>query len=168
MFDVFNIFVISVDEPEWRCNHIVCNKITCIITPSYNTRHFWQQNRYICNIYHFVQCFVQNVEHGNVLILQYIFYFIKKNVQHGKVLILQYIFILYQSNYLGLLTDGAPPLPPPTTKICRTYPTTMKLGTVIPYLNQIQKMYESSDTLLEFYWQHFFTGTEISKLFYIK
>ena len=34
---------------------------------------------------------------------------------------------------------------PPLHKICHTYPTVMKLGTVIPYLRKIQKMYESRD-----------------------
>ena len=31
-----------------------------------------------------------------------------------------------------------------------THPTWMKLGTVIPYLKKIQKIYESRDTPLEF------------------
>ena len=31
-------------------------------------------------------------------------------------------------------------------KICHTYPTTMKLGTIIPYPKKIQKRYESRDT----------------------
>ena len=35
---------------------------------------------------------------------------------------------------------------PPFPKICRTHPTVMKLGTVIPYLKKIQKIYESRDT----------------------
>ena len=39
---------------------------------------------------------------------------------------------------------------PPLPKICHTYPTTMKLGTVIPYLKEIQKIYESRVTPLEF------------------
>ena len=34
----------------------------------------------------------------------------------------------------------------PLPKICRTYPTMVKLGTVIPDLKKIQKVYESSDT----------------------
>ena len=41
---------------------------------------------------------------------------------------------------------GGVPLP----KICHTYPTVMKLGTVIPYLKKIQKIYESRDTPSEF------------------
>ena len=57
---------------------------------------------------------------------------------------------------MGLLTDrGAFSAPLP--KICHTYPTTMKLDTVIPYLRKIQKIYKSRDTSLEFCWhQHFF------------
>ena len=38
----------------------------------------------------------------------------------------------------------------PPSKICHTYPTMMKLGTVIPYLKKIQKIYESRDTPPEF------------------
>ena len=35
-------------------------------------------------------------------------------------------------------------------KICHTYPTMMKLSTVIPYLKEIDKKYESRDTPREF------------------
>ena len=38
----------------------------------------------------------------------------------------------------------------PLPKICHTYPTMMKLDTVIPYPKKIQKIYESRDTPLEF------------------
>ena len=49
----------------------------------------------------------------------------------------------------------------PIPKTCHTYPTMMKLGTVIPYLKKIQKIYESRDTLSDFCWhQHFFTGNQ--------
>ena len=49
----------------------------------------------------------------------------------------------------------------PLSNICHTYPAVMKLGTVIPYLKKIQKIYESRDTPLEFCWhQHFFTGNQ--------
>ena len=41
---------------------------------------------------------------------------------------------------------------PPLSKICHTYPTLMKLGTVIPYLKKIQKIHKSCDTPLEFCW----------------
>ena len=57
--------------------------------------------------------------------------------------------------FSGLLTDGGGPIP----KICQTYPTMMKLGTVMLYPKKIQIIYESRDTPLEFCWdQHFFTG----------
>ena len=46
----------------------------------------------------------------------------------------------------------------PLPKFSHTYPTIMKLGTVIPYLKKIQKIYESHVTPLEFCpHQHFFT-----------
>ena len=49
----------------------------------------------------------------------------------------------------------------PLPKICHRYPTMMKLGTVIPYLKKIQKIYESRDTPPEFCWQqHFFIGNQ--------
>ena len=42
-----------------------------------------------------------------------------------------------------------------------TYPTIMKLGTVMPYLRKIQRMYKSHDTFLDSYrHQHFFTGNQ--------
>ena len=34
----------------------------------------------------------------------------------------------------------------PLPNICHTYPETIKLGTVIPYLKKIQKIYESCGT----------------------
>ena len=42
------------------------------------------------------------------------------------------------------------PKRPPLPKICHTYPTLVKLGTVMPYLRKIQNIYESRDTPLEF------------------
>ena len=50
----------------------------------------------------------------------------------------------------GLLTDGEGAKRFLLPKICHKYPTIMKLGTVIPYLKQIQKIYESHDTSPEF------------------
>ena len=38
----------------------------------------------------------------------------------------------------------------PFPKICHTYPTMMKLGTVLPYLKKIQKIFESRDTPTDF------------------
>ena len=47
---------------------------------------------------------------------------------------------------------GAKSLPPPLPKICcHAYLTMMKLGTVIIYLKEIRKIYESRDTPFEFY-----------------
>ena len=44
------------------------------------------------------------------------------------------------------------------SNICHTYPTMMKLGTVIPCIKKIQNICKSSDTALEFCWHdHFFT-----------
>ena len=37
----------------------------------------------------------------------------------------------------------------PLPKICHTYPTMIKLGTVISYLKKIQKISESPDTSFE-------------------
>ena len=46
----------------------------------------------------------------------------------------------------------------PIPKICHTYPAMMKVGTVIPYLKKIQKIFQSRDTSPEFCWhQYFFT-----------
>ena len=43
-------------------------------------------------------------------------------------------------------------------KICLTYPSNMKLGTVLPYLKKIHRRCQSRDTPLEFYWHwHFVT-----------
>ena len=56
MLDVFKIFVIYVDESSREFKHYNINVLTrYVITPSYNTSHLWQYNRYIsCFIYHFV------------------------------------------------------------------------------------------------------------------
>ena len=39
---------------------------------------------------------------------------------------------------------------PHLSKICHTYPTLMKLGTVIPHLKKLQKIQKSRDTPFEF------------------
>ena len=50
---------------------------------------------------------------------------------------------------------------PPLPKICHTHSTVMKLGTVIPYLKKIEKIYESRDAPLDFcLHQHFFTENQ--------
>ena len=48
----------------------------------------------------------------------------------------------------GVEEGGAKKAPPP--KICHTYPRAAKLGTVIPCPKKSQKIFESSDTPLEF------------------
>ena len=40
----------------------------------------------------------------------------------------------------------------PRPKICHTYPTMMKLSTVIPYLTKIQNKYKSRDTPIKICW----------------
>ena len=76
---------------------------------------------------------------------------------------LQYAFlVLFRIGLFGAAHGWGEQKGPPIPNICHTYPTKMKLGTVIPYLKKIQKIYESRDTLLEFCWhQHF--SLEISK-----
>ena len=61
---------------------------------------------------------------------------------------------------VGLGTGGGQKGPLP--KICHTYLTTMmKLGTVIPYLKNIQKTYKSYDVPLQVCGhQHFFIGNQ--------
>ena len=49
-----------------------------------------------------------------------------------------------------LRTGGSQKAPLPLPKICYRYHTMMKLGTVIPYLKKIKKIYESCDPALEF------------------
>ena len=63
-------------------------------------------------------------------------------------------FYDYKSNYIGINRAKGSPLP----NICHTYTTMMKLGTVIPYLKKIQKIYQVHDTPPQFHrQQHFFT-----------
>ena len=38
----------------------------------------------------------------------------------------------------------------PLSKICHIHPTMIKIDAVTPYLNKIQKIHKSLDTLLEF------------------
>ena len=71
--------------------------------------------------------------------------------------------------FLGLLMDGGVGQkgPPTLTKICHTYPTMMKLGTVIPYLKNIQKICELVTHRLSSVDISIFSP-EISKFCYIK
>ena len=49
---------------------------------------------------------------------------------------------------------------PPLHKMCHTYPTKMKLGTVIPYLKKAQKIYGSADINI--------FSSKVSKFCYIR
>ena len=61
-----------------------------------------------------------------------------------------------------MLTDGKLlKMPPPPPKTSHTYPTKMKLGTIIPDLKKTQKLYESGDTPLKLCrHQNFFIGNQ--------
>ena len=78
-----------------------------------------------------------------------------QNVNVEKMVVFAKTFDYYHHKFnFGALKS---PLP----KIWLTYPTMMTLGTVIPYLKKIQKIYKSRDTPLEFCWyQHFFTENQ--------
>ena len=69
--------------------------------------------------------------------------------------------------FLGLLTDRGRAKRPPLPKICHTYRTMMKLGTVISCLKKIQSTHQSRDTPFEFSWNQDFLP-EIYKLCYTK
>ena len=68
------------------------------------------------------------------------------------------ILTLFRMGFFGAAHGWGGGKKAPLPKICLTYPTMMKLSTVIRYPKKIQKMYESRDTPLEFCWhQHFVT-----------
>ena len=48
------------------------------------------------------------------------------------------------------MDGGGKNAPPPLPKICHRYPTMMKLGTVVPYLKKILKIYELRDIPTDF------------------
>ena len=56
------------------------------------------------------------------------------------------ILTLFRMGIFGAVHGWGRAKKAPLPKICHTYPTMMKLGTVIPYPNFIQKIYESRDT----------------------
>ena len=74
---------------------------------------------------------------------------IKKSVLH--IIFTHHSFLtLFRMSFFGAAQGAAKNAPLPLPKICHTYPTMMKLGTNVPYLKKIQKIYESRDTPLEF------------------
>ena len=79
----------------------------------------------------------------------------EKNSSSGSIIGIFDLFYIFKSPwpysgwvFLGLLMDRGPKRSL-LLKICHTYPTMMKLGTVIPYLKKIQKTHKSHDTPLE-------------------
>ena len=67
-----------------------------------------------------------------------------------------YILTLFKMDLCGA-ADGSGGKKATLSKTCRTYPTTMKLRTVIPYLKKTQKIYELRDKLRD---KLFFTGNQ--------
>ena len=71
--------------------------------------------------------------------------------------LLDFIFNPIQDGFFQGCSRGAKRLP--LHKICHIYPAMMKVSNVITYLKRFQKIYESRDTLLDFWW-HFFTENQ--------
>ena len=69
---------------------------------------------------------------------------IAPNRKHGHEL------TLFRMGIFGAAHKWRRPKKPPPSLKSVTYPTMVKRGTVIPYLEKIQKIYESRDTPSEF------------------
>ena len=68
---------------------------------------------------------------------------------------------IQDGHFRGCLRIGGEAKRAPVPLICHIYPTMLKLDTVIPYLKKIQKIYQSLDTPLDFWWhQHFFVRNQ--------
>ena len=72
-------------------------------------------------------------------------------------IIILIIFLLVRSfnliqdrHFRGCSRMGGGDKKAPLPKICHRYPAMTKLGTVIPYLKKIQKIFESRDTPPDF------------------
>ena len=82
--------------------------------------------------------FTEEILDGKLYLMCSVLLYLKKC---KKTLPSRYLFNPIQNgSFRGCLTDGLFALSLP--KICLTYPTMMKLGTVIPYLKKIQKLYK--------------------------
>ena len=111
-------------------------------------------------IKHLILQKIQNMTNAKVDLLQWFIYVLIK-----KLLVM--VLTLFRMGFFGAAHRWGLAKKATIHKICHTYPTMMKLSTVIAYLKKFQKTYESRDTPLEFCWnQHFLL--EISKLCYIK
>ena len=86
-----------------------------------------------------------------------------------KLALLQVIFTLtlFKMGIFGAAHGWGGAKRPPSLKSV-THPAMMKLGTVIPYLNKIQKIYESCNAPPEFSADINIYSLEISKFCYIK
>ena len=73
-------------------------------------------------------------------------------IQVSEQVHLPFLLTLFRMDFFGAAHGwgGKGAFWPPLPKIPHTYPTMMKLGTVIPYLRKMQKMYKSRDTFLDF------------------
>ena len=71
------------------------------------------------------------------------------------------ILTLFRIGFFGAAHGWGGAFWSPLPKIPHTYPTMMKLGTIISYLRKIHKMYKPRDISLEFCWhQHFFSRNQ--------
>ena len=61
-----------------------------------------------------------------------------------------FVLILFRMGFFGAAHGLGGAFWPTLPKIYHTHPAMMKLGTVIPYVRKIQKMYKSRDIFLEF------------------
>ena len=86
--------------------------------------------------------FLKNVPSCNSFLEQFSFFLKMQDIS----------LTLFRMGFFGVVHGwgGGGAKRPPLSKICHTYPTVMKLGTVTPYPKKIQKVYEPRDTPLEF------------------
>ena len=97
--------------------------------------------------------------------------FVEKGIGEGEEKLFQLLskkvtsLALFRMGLFGAAHGwrGKAPLP----KICQTYPTIMKLGTLITYLKKIKKMYKSHDTPFDFCWHQYYSP-EIRSFCFIK
>ena len=86
-----------------------------------------------------------NVNFGDILhlVLVFLLLTLSEEIPAGRISTYQKSIFNFKNLYFNPIQDGF-------FRGKKTYPTVMKLGTVIPYLTKIQKMYKSRETSLEF------------------
>ena len=77
-----------------------------------------------------------------------------------------YVNHIQIGSFRGCSRIGVQKCSPPLPKICHTYPTMMKLSTVIPYLMKIQCIYKLRDTSIKFCWHQYFFNKNQQLLLY--